>query len=105
MKDFWYEYYIINYVDYKIISKGCCCIGSQLRCPEKRPGIDWYTKESTDISSVMNYNIRGNEISQVYPPKLSEEGWPEIKIERITKKKYEKICKERGIFSPNKTRF
>ena len=105
MKDFWYEYYIINYVDYKIISKGCCCVKSQLRCSERRPGIDWYIKESTDISSVINLNICGYEISQVYPPKLFENGWLVTKIERITKESYEKICKEQGIFSPNKTRF
>lgn len=105
MKDFWYEYYIINYVDFKIISKGYCCIKSQLGCPEKRPGIDWYTKEYIDISSVMNLNICGCEISQVYPPKLLEDGWLVTKIERITEEEYEKICKEQGIFSPNKTRF
>ena len=75
MKDFWYEYYIINYVDYKIISKGCCYVESQLGCSERRPGIDWYIKESTDISSVINLNMCGYEISQVYPPKLLENGW------------------------------
>ena len=104
MEDFWYEYYIINYVDYKIISKGCCCIKSQLRCPGKRPRIDWYVKESTDISSAMNLiNICIYEISKVYPPKLLENGWSVTKIERITEETYEKICKERGIFSLNKT--
>lgn len=39
------------------------------------------------------------------PPKLLENGWLVTKIERITKESYEKICKEQGIFSPNKTRF
>ena len=105
MKDFWYEYYIINYADYKIILKGYCCIGSQLGSFKKRPGIDWYIKESTDISSAMNLNIFGYEISKVYPPKLLENGWLVTKIERITKETYEKICKERGIFSPKKSRF
>lgn len=105
MKDFWYEYYIINYYnDYKFISKGCCYM-EQPGHSGKRPRIDWYIEESTNISSMINYDIRGSEISQVYPPKLSEEGWPETKIERITKKTYEKICKERGIFSSKKTRF
>lgn len=106
MKDFWHEYYIINYANYKIILKGYCCIGSQLGCFERRPRIDWYIKESTDISSSMNLiNVCIYEISKVYPPKLLENGWSVAKIERITKETYEKICKERGIFSPNKTRF
>lgn len=105
MKDFWYEYYIINYASYEIILKGYCCIGSQLGCFERRPGIDWYIKESTDISSAKNLNVFRYEISKVYPPRLLENGWLVTKIERITKETYEKICKERGIFSPNKTRF
>lgn len=104
MEDFWYEYYIINYYNgYKFISKGRCCIGP--RYLGKRPGIDWYVEESTSISTMINYNVRENEISQIYPPKLPEEGWEVYKIERITEEEYEKICKERGIFSPKKTGF